>query len=333
MRKALFVVILIAAPVLLVAAIQRPSILRISASSPAPGASTQTAPFTRIFRAPAALLETGLQLPDLITNMAFDSDGNLWLTSAEGGPYIYSVSTNELTNMIFPETVYGLFAGRKGVWVLTSQKASLYEGTEIRRNVYFPKGVVPISGTEDEDSVFFGTTEGLFVTSTQDQYARSTGASQYISSVATHESGLLLTTSNGLEILKKNGFQRSRSFIPAAYMPRKGIFSSIVSSGEGIFAATEQDGILHIQEGGWKRIRFARQNLNLNSINAAILYRNEPWFGTLDGSLIVRSELAWHWIRVSDFPVTAIATDGSSLYAWAGGKLVQVLYDRKKEIQ
>ena len=117
-------------------------------------------------------------------------------------------------------------------------------------------------------------------------------------------------------------------------MPRKGIFSSIVSSAEGIFAATRAR--WHSSHsGGWLetdpvlRVR----NLNLNSINAAILYRNEPWFGTLDGSLIVRSELAWHWIRVSDFPVTAIATDGSSLYAWSGGKLVQVLYDRKKEIQ
>ena len=119
-----------------------------------------------------------------------------------------------------------------------------------------------------------------------------------------------------------------RSFIPAAYMPKKGTFSSIISTKEGIFAATEQDGILQIRSDNWKKIHFARQNLNLNPANAAVRYDNKPWFGTLDGSIVVRSNHQWNWIRVSDFGVTALATDGTSLFAWSGGKLVQILIDK-----
>jgi hypothetical protein len=258
--------------------------------------------------------------------MAFDPDGNLWMTSAEGGPYLYSIRTNELTNMIFPDTVYGVFTGHQGVWILSSEKASLFRGSELLRNIYFPDQVVPISGIEDGELTYFGTNQGLFVANKLDQLARPTDSEQYIKSVAVHRNGLLLTTSNGLNRWK-TGSNKSTSFIPATYLPRKGTFASIVCMEQGIFAGTEQDGILQIESGNWKKIYFARQNLNMNSFNAAVVYNNKPWFGTLDGSVVFRTGLQWRWIRVNYFPVTALATDGASLFAWSGGKLVQILYD------
>jgi hypothetical protein len=258
--------------------------------------------------------------------MAFDPDGNLWMTSAEGGPYLYSVRTNELTNMIFPDTVYGVFTSHQGVWILSSEKASLFRASELIRNIYFPDQVIPISGIENGELTYFGTNEGLFVANRLDQLARRADSSQYIKSVVVHRNSLLLTTSNGIN-LWKIGSRNSTSFIPAPYMPRKGIFASIVCMKEGIFAGTEQDGILQIESRNWKKIHFARQNLNMNSFNAAVAYNNKPWFGTLDGSVVFRTGVQWRWIRVNDFPVTALSTDGTSLFAWSGGKLVQILYE------
>jgi ligand-binding sensor domain-containing protein len=328
MKKQSLLFVLIPLPLLLLAAAVYPTqILRIPTSSPAPDVSSQAVQITRIYRAPAVLIESGLEIPDLITNMAFDPDGNLWLSSLEGGPYFYSFRTNELTDMVFQSAVTGLFPGNEGVWILQKENASLYRGTEAIKQVHFPSGIIPLAGLEFQSATLFATTSGIYKASMNDNAAHNIGFKERSYSVALHSRGLLISTDSGLKIWNDNG---TKSFLPDDFIPKRGIFASVITTPDGIFAGTDQDGYLQLSRGKWQRLVFARRNLNLNSVNSSAIYRGNPWFGTLDGSVIFQSKGNWHWIPVSEFPVTAVATNGKSLYVWSGGKLLEVVHDEEK---
>ncbi|HEY7161304.1 MAG TPA: hypothetical protein VH815_08590 [Acidobacteriota bacterium] len=328
MRKTSFLFVLLPLPLLLLAAAVYPTqILRIPTSSPVPGVSSQTVHITRIYRAPAVLIDSGLEIPDLITNMAFDSDGDLWLCSLEGGPYFYSVRMNELTDMVFQSTVTGLFASDEGVWILQRENATLYRGMEAIRQVHFPTGTIPVSGLETKNATLFATSSGVFEAMATNDEAHNVGFKERSYSVALHSRGLLISTDSGLKIWSVTG---TKSFLPAEFIPKRGIFASVVTTPQGIFAGTDQDGFLQLSRGNWQRLVFARRNLNLNSVNASTIYHGEPWFGTLDGSVVFESKGNWHWIEVGEFPVTAVATNGKSLYVWSGGKLLEVVPDEEK---
>lgn len=330
MKKTSLLFVLIPLPLLLLAAAVYPTqILRIPTSSPAPDVSSQAVQITRIFRAPAVLIDSGLEIPDLITNMAFDPDGNLWLSSLGGGPYFYSVRTNELTDIVFQHEVTGLFPATDGVWILQKEKASLYQGTEAIRQVYFPSGTIPLSGLQIQNATLFATTSGIFKAATNDGEARNVGFKERSYSVALHRRGLLISTDSGLKIWSQAG---TKSFLPAEFIPNRGVFASVVKTADGIFAGTDQDGFLELSRSKWQRLLFARRNLNLNSVNASAIFHGEPWFGTLDGSVVFQSKGNWHWIPVSEFPVTAVATNGKSLFVWSGGKLLEVVHDEEKPV-
>ncbi|MCI0446682.1 hypothetical protein L0152_26205 [bacterium] len=327
MKKASLLFVLIPLPLLLLAAAVYPTqILRIPTSSPAPDASNQAVPLTRIYRAPAVLIDTGLEIPDLITNMAFDPDGNLWLASLEGGPYFYSVRMNELTDMVFQKTVTGLFPSNEGVWILQKENASLYRGTETIREVRFPSGIIPVAGLETQNAILFATSAGIFQAATNDIEAHNIGFTERSYSLALHSRGLVISTDSGLKIWNEAG---AKLFLQDGFIPKRGIFASVISTPIGIFAGTDQDGFLQLSRGSWQRLVFARRDLNLNSLNASTIYRGDPWFGTLDGSVVFQSAGRWHWIGVSEFPVTAITSNGKQLYVWSGGKLLEVVYDQQ----
>jgi hypothetical protein len=328
MKKTSLLFVLIPLPLLLLAAAVYPTqILRIPTSSPAPGVSSQAVPLTRIYRAPAVLIDTGLEIPDLITNMAFDPNGNLWLSSLEGGPYFYSVRINELTDMVFQSAVTGLFSSAEGVWILEKEYASLYRGTEKIRQVRFPSGTIPVAGLETQNAILFATSAGIFQAATNDIEAHNVGFTERSYSVALHPRGLLISADSGLKIWKDAG---TKLFLPDGFIPKRGVFATVISTPIGIFAGTDQDGFLQLSRGNWQRHVFARRNLNLNSLNASTMYRGDPWFGTLDGSVVFQSAGRWHWIEVSEFPVTAITTNGKQLYVWSGGKLLEIAYDQQK---
>jgi len=329
MKKTSLLFVLIPLPLLLLAAAVYPTqILRIPTSSPAPDVSSQAFQITRIYRAPAVLIDSGLEIPDLITNMAFDPDGNLWLASLGGGPYFYSVRMNELTDMVFQREVTGLFASNDGVWILQKENASLYRGTEAIRQVHFPSGTIPLSGLQIQNATLFATTSGIFKAATNDDKAHNLGFKERSYSVALHSRGLLISTDSGLKIWDYTG---TKSFLPADFIPKRGVFASVITTDNGIFAGTDQDGFLQLSRGKWQRLVFARRNLNLNSVNASATYHGNPWFGTLDGSVVFHSRGNWHWIPVSEFPVTAVATNGKSLFVWSGGKLLEVVHDEEKD--
>ncbi len=329
MKKTSLLFVLISLPLLLLAAAVYPTqILRIPTSLPAPDVSNQAVPLTRIYRAPAVLIDTGLEIPDLITNMAFDPDGNLWLASLEGGPYFYSVRMNELTDMVFQNTVTGLFPSTEGVWILQKENASLYRGTETIKEVRFPTGIIPVTGLETQNAILFATSAGIFEAAPNDIEAHNIGFTERSYSVTLHARGLLISTDSGLKIWNEAG---TRLFLPDGFIPKRGVFASVISTPVGIFAGTDQDGFLQLSPGCWQRLVFARRNLNLNSLNASTIYRGDPWFGTLDGSVVFQSAGRWHWIEVSEFPVTALTTNGKQVYVWSGGKLLEVVYDRQKD--
>lgn len=328
MKKTSLLFVLIPLPLLLLAAAVYPTqILRIPTSSPAPDVGSQAVQITRIYRAPAVLIDSGLEIPDLITNMAFDPDGNLWLSSLGGGPYFYSVRMNELTDMVFQHEVTGLFPSTDGVWILQKENASLYRVTQAIRQVHFPSGTIPLSGLQIQNATLFATTSGIFKAATNDEEAGNVGFKERCYSVALHSRGLLISTDYGLKIWNKAG---TKSFLPAEFIPNRGVFASVIKTADGIFAGTDQDGFIELSRGKWQRLRFGRRNLNLNSVNASAIFHGEPWFGTLDGSVVFQSKGSWHWIQVSEFPVTAVATNGKSLFVWSGGKLLEVIHDEKK---
>jgi hypothetical protein len=328
MKKTSLLFILIPLPLLLLAAAVYPTqSLRVHTSSPAPDGSSQGVQITRIYRAPAVLIDSGLEIPDLITNMAFDPDGNLWLSSLGGGPYFYSVRTNELTDMVFQHEVTGLFSSPDGVWILQKENASLYRGTEAIRQVRFPSGTIPLSGLQIQNATLFASTSGIFKVATNHAQAVNVGFKERAYSVALHSRGLLISTDSGLKIWNDGG---TKSFLPADFIPKRGVFASVITTANGIFAGTDQDGFLELSRGKWQRLVFARRNLNLNSVNASTIFHGEPWFGTLDGSVVFQSKGSWHWIPVSEFPVTAVATNGKSLFVWSGGKLLEVVHDQEK---
>jgi hypothetical protein len=328
MKKASLIFVLIPLPLLLLAAAVYPTqILRIPTSSPAPDVSSQAVQITRIYRAPAVLIDSGVEIPDLITNMAFDPDGNLWLSSLEAGPYFYSVRTSELIDMVFQRAVTGLFSSSDGVWILQRENASLYRGTEAIREVRFPPGTIPVSGLQIQDATLFATSSGIFKVAANDNEAHSVGFEERSYAVALHSRGLLISTDSGLKIWNDTG---TKSFLAADFIPRRGVFASVITTTDGIYAGTDQDGFLQLSRGKWQRLQFARRNLNLNSVNASAIYRGDPWFGTLDGSVVFQSKGKWHWFPVSEFPVTAVATNGKSLYVWSGGKLLEVVADEEK---
>ncbi len=328
MKKKSLLFVLIPHPLLLVAAAVYPTqILRIPTSSPAPDVSSKAVPLTRIYRAPAVLIDTGLEIPDLITNMAFDPDGNLWLSSLQGGPYFYSVRINELTDMVFQSAVTGLFSSAEGVWILEKEYASLYRGLEKIRQVRFPSGIIPVAGLETQNSILFATSAGIYQEAANDIEAHSIGFSERSYSIALHARGLLISTDSGLKLWNAAG---TKLFLPDGFIPKRGVFATVISTPSGIFAGTDQDGFLQLSRGNWQRHVFARRNLNLNSLNASTIYRGDPWFGTLDGSVVFQSAGNWHWIEVGEFPVTAITTNGKQLYVWSGGKLLEIAYDQQK---
>jgi hypothetical protein len=258
--------------------------------------------------------------------MAFDPDGNLWLSSLEGGPYFYSVRMNELTDMVFQSSVTGLFPSNEGVWILQRENASLYRGMEAIRQVQFPNGTIPVSGLEIKNATLFATSSGIFTAAPNDHEAQNIGFNERSYAVALHSRGLLISADSGLKIWNRTG---TKSFLPIDFIPKRGIFASLITTSDGIFAGTDQDGFLQLSPGKWQRLIFARRNLNLNSVNASTIYGGDPWFGTLDGSVVFHSNGEWHWIQVSEFPVTAVATNGKSLFVWSGGKLLEVVYDQK----
>jgi ligand-binding sensor domain-containing protein len=328
MKKTSLLFVLIPLPLLLLAAAVYPTqILRIPTSSPAPDVSSQAVQITRIYRAPAVLIDSGLEIPDLITNMAFDPDGNLWLSSLGGGPYFYSVRMNELTDMVFQSTVTGLFSSTEGVWILQRENASLYRGTESIRQVLFPPGTIPVSGLQIQNATLFATSSGIFKAAADDNEAHNVGFEERSYAVVLHSRGLVISTDSGLKLWNDAG---TKSFLPDDFIPKRGIFASVITTTDGIYAGTDQNGFLQLSRGKWQRLLFARRNLNLNSVNASAIYHDDPWFGTLDGSVVFRSKGKWHWIPVSEFPVTAVATNGKSLFVWSGGKLLEVVPDEEK---
>lgn len=272
---------------------------------------------TRVYSSSAGVAETGLRLDDVVTAMSFDKDGNLWLSTPSNGPYCFMVHTGEIENLLRPDVVYAFYPDPEGMWVMTSQGAFLYRGAGIIRSVHFPEGVIPLSGIRVRDRRLFGTTRGLFSVGPSDTIARQELAADRITQLYPIAGGVLVAGDSGL--WRWTG----RGIAPCAKI-RHRTLSGIIGSANRIYAATGEDGILTLKPRPVNEIRFAVPELNIISPGAATMHHGMPFFGTYAGAVVYQAGNKWKQAVIGEFPVTAIASDGESIYAWTGGRLVEV---------
>lgn len=273
---------------------------------------------TRVVEAQSQILEAGLRLDDVVTAMAFDPDGNLWLATPSNGPYCYQVHSNEVENLLRPDVVYGFFPDKEGMWVLTSGGAFLYRGPEVVQAVRFPEGVIPLCGLRVSGRRLFGTTRGLFTVPEGRSQAQPEGSQQdRVTALRPIGSSVLVVSDSGLLRWTQRG-----TALFAAIHHRS--VSGLAGEGKRLYAATSEDGILSIHPWPWSEIRFAVPELNMISAGAITEHKGMPCFGTYGGSVVYRSGSGWRRIATGEFPVTALASNGETLYAWSGGRLLDV---------
>lgn len=272
---------------------------------------------TRIATIPAAVSETGLQLDDVVSAMAFDPDGNLWLTTPSNGPYCYVVHANELENLLRPDSVYGLSPDPAGMWVMTSQGAHLYRGAAIVREVSFPKDVVPLTALAADGLHLFGTTRGLFIAVEGETRAHSTMPGDRITLLHSISGGVIVAGDSGIWRWTPRG-------IASCLQIRHLSLAGLVSAGGRVLAPTGETGILNLSPRPLVNVRFAIPELNMLSQGAAVLHRGMPCFGSYPGAIVYQNKNRWRQAKIGEYPVTALASDGETLYAWCGGRLLAV---------
>ena len=287
------------------------SFSRINAVSP------QDASLTRIVSVPAAVIETGLEIDDIVHAMYFDPGGKLWMSANNSGPYIYSVPTNELTTLLRPDYVYGLF-DPQGMWILTSSGALLYREESIIKTIHFPLDVIPLCGTRLEQDIFFGTTKGLYRARYSDSIALHEALDARVNQVVQQKDGLILATDQGVLQVNKDGrVQDDGSQFSASALA--------LVSGQ-VFAATDSHGILIAENPGWKQIRFVRKSMNLFLPGTSAYTNKVPFFGAMDGSLIFLANNEWKRVPVGDSAITAVTAKDDFIYAWTNGRLLRISF-------
>ena len=107
-------------------------------------------------------------------------------------------------------------------------------------------------------------------------------------------------------------------------MIRHRTLNGLVGTSGGLYAATSENGILVLRPGPVREILFAVPELNMISPGAVVAHRDMPCFGTYDGSVVCESSEGWKKATIGEFPVTALASDGDRLFAWSGGRLLEV---------
>jgi len=272
--------------------------------------------FTRIHTVHAETMETGLQMRDVIHAMAFDGYGDLWLTSASSGPYVYSVQTNEVEDLLRPDTVYGLLPDPHGMWILASSGAALYSGLTVIEEIGFPRDVIPLCGARFKERLFFGTSRGLFSYESKKLTEVPIGIKTRITNLYVSKNVLLLTTDDG-------AYRYGNGHLSSLNMPDINLIG-LLPARTGFIGATDSRGLVQGGAPGWKTLTFGSSNLNFYSRNAVCVHRNQPYFGSFDGSIVTLRNGLWERGVVSDWPVTSLASNGESLYAWSNGELLQV---------
>jgi len=106
---------------------------------------------------------------------------------------------------------------------------------------------------------------------------------------------------------------------------RENIFG-LVESGGILFAASDSYGIAIYNRDQWQEVQFADSSLNMTTLGIAITYRGTPCFGTMDGSIVFYRDHLWNRIPLGEGPVTFLASDGKSLFAWTDGQLVAITF-------
>jgi ligand-binding sensor domain-containing protein len=280
--------------------------------------SHQDASLTRIVSVPAAVIETGLEIDDIVHAMYFDPGGKLWMSANNSGPYIYSVPTNELTTHLRPDYVYGLFPDVQGMWILTSSGAVLYREESIIKTIYFPLDVIPLCGARLEEDIFFGTTKGLYRARYSDSIALHEVLDARVNQVVRQKNGLILATDRGVLQVNKDGrVQDDGSQFSA---------SAIALVSGQVLAATDSHGIVIAENPGWKQIRFVRKSMNLFLPGTSASIRKTPFFGAMDGSLIFLANNEWKRVLVGDSAITAVAAKDDFIYAWTNGRLLRISF-------
>lgn len=272
---------------------------------------------TRIATFPAAISETGLQLDDVVSAMAFDPDGNLWLSTPSNGPYCYQVHSNELENLLRPDAVYGLSPDPDGMWVMTSQGAHLYHGVSVVREVGFPEGVIPLTALASGGTHLFGTTHGLFIAKQGEARARSAMSGDRITLLHRIPGGVIVAGDSGIWRWTPRG-------IASCLQMRHLSLAGMVSAGGRVLAPTGESGILNLSPRPLENVRFGIPELNMLSQGAAVVHRGIPCFGSYPGAIVYQNKNRWLQAKIGDYPVTALASDGATLYAWCGGRLLAV---------
>lgn len=272
---------------------------------------------TRISNASCAVTETGLRLDDVVSSMAFDPDGNLWLSTPSNGPYCYLVHANEVENLLRPDVIYGLSPDPQGMWVMASRGAFLYHGPAVVREVRFPSAVIPLTALAVNGRHLFGTTRGLFSVAKGESVARLELHADRITLLHKLQNGVLLAGDSGL-------WRWTEQKIAPCLQIRYSSLSGLIGAGNRILAPTGGEGIVTLSPRPLHNIRFAQPELNIVSPGAAVIHRGKPCFGTYAGAVIYQEGAQWKKARVGEYPVSSLASDGSTLYAWSGGQLLAV---------
>jgi hypothetical protein len=280
----------------------------------------QAHPFTRIFKVPATFYRTGLEIRDIITYMAVDSDGNIWLASSTGGPYVCTRETNECDNLLEPDTIYGLFADHSAVWVLTSSGAHLWQSAGRIRSLGFPRDGIPVAGALRPDgSLLFSTNTALFLVPADSRSIAPLPFSHRLTEIlpAPDDSTLLLAPGR---VWRMNG--RAIEQIPGCTARNQ--FAAALQLRNDLLLATTDDGLIRTAGSTCQHFSFARRSLNAFEPGSAITHRGIPCFGSAEGSLVFYRHNRWERMKISRMPITALATDGTTLYAWTDGQLLAV---------
>lgn len=278
----------------------------------------QNVRITRIRQSEATVLNTGLHLDERVTSLAFNGNQRLWLSSGSESPILYSIATNEQDDFLAPGPVYGMY-GSGGMWIFTRAGAYRYENDEYTQKVIFPSNTVPLCGQYWEGRLYIGTSQGLFVMTNGNSPALLLKGR--ILQLVSADLNLLAVSDDGIWRFDGKQFSRILS-TPGSH----GNIYAALYTDHKIYAATDSDGIFLFDRGKWIPIRFGKAGLNMISPGAAVLHRNHPFFGTMEGSIVYYNEReGWMRIKTGDSPVSALTSDGKQLYAWAGGSLICIL--------
>ena len=283
------------------------------------GRSLQSRP-ARIFKVPPTFYETGLEIRDIITSLAVDSEHKVWLASASSGPYVYAPATNEVDNLLEPDTIYGLFADHSAVWVLTSSGAHLYQASGIIRSLGFPNGSIPVAGAVRPDgSLLFSTNTALFQVRPENLAMTSLPFSHPLTRILPAPDNSVLLV--GPQRVWRMGTRAAEQLSGCGQQTE---FAAALQIRDELFLSTTSDGILKKAGQHCELVSFARSSLNSFQPGCAVSHRGIPCFGAADGSVVFFKNNQWKRMKISRVPVTALASDGSTLYAWTDGQLLAV---------